>query len=134
LFSFPNLATTQLLLTYGNRWINVDAVDISNGNTALHIVSQSTRPDALPIVELLINAGAHVDCLNRHDKTPFDYAKITEIKAILQKHQSPSLLKCHCARLIVTHKLNYELIWPAETKLNIFIYLHGCIKKQNHTD
>jgi len=112
----------------------VDAVDISNGNTALHIVSQSTRPDALPIVELLINAGAHVDCLNRHDKTPFDYAKITEIKAILQKHQSPSLLKCHCARLIVTNKLNYELIWPAETKLNIFIYLHGCIKKQNHTD
>jgi hypothetical protein len=134
LFSFPNLATTELLLTYGNRWINVDAIDISNGNTALHIVSQSTKTDALLIVELLINAGAHVDCLNKHNKTPLDYAKTTEIKSVLQKQQTPPLLKCLCARQIVAQQLNYQLIWPAKTKLNTFIYLHDCLGKQNHVD
>ncbi len=134
MFSFPDLATTQLLLTYGSRWINIDAIDISNGNTVLHTVSQSTKTDALPIVELLINTGAHADCLNKHNKTPFDYAKTPEIKAILQKQQTPSLLKCLCARYIVERELNYELIWPAETNLNNFIYLHGCLRKQNHTN
>jgi hypothetical protein len=131
LFSFPNLAATQLILTYGNRWINVDAVDLSNGNTALHIVSQSDNTDALSIVELLINAGAHVDCLNKYNQTPFDYAKTLEIKTVLQKHQSPLLLKCLCARYIVSQELNYKLIWPEETRLNTFIYLHGGIAKGN---
>ncbi len=134
MFSFPNLSTTQLLLSLGNRWIDLDAVDISNGNTALHIVSQSTKTDALPIVELLINSGAHVDCLNKHNKTPWDYAKSIEIKDLLQKHKTPSLLKCLCARYIVTQQINYELIWPSGTKLNNFVYLHGCIGKQNCLD
>jgi hypothetical protein len=134
LFSFPNLAATQLLLSLGNRWIDLNAVDISNGNTALHIVSQSTKTDAFPIVRLLINAGAHVDFLNTHDKTPWDYAKSTEIKDLLQKQQTPSLLKCLCARYIVTQQINHELIWPSGTKLNSFIYLHGCIGKQNCLD
>ena len=40
---FPNLAATQLILTCGNHWINVDAVDITNGNTALHIVSEGSK-------------------------------------------------------------------------------------------
>ncbi len=109
-------------------------MDTSNGSTTLHIVSQSTKADALPIVELLINVGAHVDCLNKHNKTPFDYAKATEIKAVLQKYQTPPLLKCLCARQIVAQQLNYELIWPEKTKLNTFIYLHGCIGKQNLND
>ena len=130
MFSFPNLAVAQLLINLGNRWIDLDAVDISNGNTSLHIVSQSTKADALPIVELLINAGAHVDCLNKHDQTPWDYAKSAEIKDLLQKQQTPSLLKCLCARYIVTKEINYELIWPSGTNLNNFIYLHGCIGKQ----
>ncbi len=134
LFSFPNLAATQLFVSLGNPWINLDAVELSHGNTALHIVSQSTKTDALPIVELLINAGAHVDCLNKHNKTPLNYAKSPEINDLLQRHQTPSLLKCLCARYIVTQQINYELTWPSGTKLNSFIYLHGCIGKPNCTD
>ncbi|CAF3531786.1 unnamed protein product [Adineta steineri] len=118
---------TQLILTYGNHWINVDAVDLLDGNTALHIISQSDKLDALSIIELLINAGAHLDCLNKHNKTAFDYAKTIEMQTLLQKQQTPSLLKCLCARHIVTQQLQYESIWPAETRLNTFIYLHGCI-------
>ncbi|CAF0796473.1 unnamed protein product [Adineta steineri] len=126
---FPNLAATQLILTYGNHWINVDAVDLLDGNTALHIISQSDKLDALSIIELLINAGAHLDCLNKHNKTAFDYAKTIEMQTLLQKQQTPSLLKCLCARHIVTQQLQYESIWPAKTRLNTFIYLHGCIAK-----
>jgi ankyrin repeat protein len=129
LFSFPNLATTELLLSYGRQWIDVNAVDILSGNTALHFVCQSTHTDALPIVKLLINAGAHVDCLNKQNKAPVDSVKITPIKNLLQTYQKPSLLKCRCARYIVAHDLNYELIWPAGTKLNSFLYLHGRIGK-----
>ncbi|CAF4375854.1 unnamed protein product, partial [Adineta steineri] len=92
---------TQLILTYGNHWINVDAVDLLDGNTALHIISQSDKLDALSIIELLINAGAHLDCLNKHNKTAFDYAKTIEMQTLLQKQQTPSLLKCLCARHIV---------------------------------
>jgi hypothetical protein len=109
----------------------VNAVDLSNGNTALHIVSQCDTTDALSIVELLINAGAHVDCLNKSNHIPFDYAKTPEIKTVLQKHQRPLLLKCLCARYIVSQELNYKLIWPEETRLNTFIYLHGRIAKEN---
>jgi hypothetical protein len=112
LFSFPNLITTQLLITYGNRWVNVDAVDTSRGNTALHIVSQSTKPAALSIVELLLN----------------------EVKTLLRKQQTPFLLKCLCARYIVEKQINYKLIWPETTKFSTFIYLHGCIAKENHVD
>ncbi|CAF0796615.1 unnamed protein product [Adineta steineri] len=127
IINFPNLPATQLILTHGLRWINIDAVDTLGGNTSLHIVSQSEKLDALSIVELLINAGAHLDCLNRYNKTPFDYAKTIEMQTLLQKQQTPSLLKCLCARHIVTQQLQYESIWPAETRLNTFIYLHGCI-------
>ncbi|CAF0780577.1 unnamed protein product [Adineta steineri] len=127
IINFPNLAATQLILTYDNHWINVDAVDLLDGNTALHIISQSDKLDALSIIELLINAGAHLDCLNKHNKTPFDYAKTIEMQTLLQKQQTPSLLKCLCARHIVTQQLQYESIWPAKARLNTFIYLHGCI-------
>ncbi|CAF0783298.1 unnamed protein product [Rotaria sp. Silwood1] len=129
ILNFPSLCTTQLLLTYGNRWIDVDAIDISNGNTALHIIAQSTKIDAPSIVKLIIDAGAHGDCLNKHKKTPFDCARNTEIKSVLQKYQKPFLLKCLCARFIVEQQLNYELTWHKGTQLNNFIYLHGCITK-----
>ncbi|CAF2826463.1 unnamed protein product [Rotaria sp. Silwood2] len=132
ILNFPSLVTTQSLLTYGNRWIDVDAVDTSNGNTALHIIAQSIKTNALPIVKLLIDAGAHADCLNKHNKTPFNCAKDTEIKNILQNHQRPFLLKCLCARYIVEQQLNYQLTWHKGTQLNNFIYLHGCIAKQNN--
>lgn len=130
-FSFPNLAAAQLLVAVGERWIDIDAVESSNGDTALHLISRSTKSDALPIVELLINARAHLDCLNKHNKTPIDDAKTPEIKSLLQRQQTPTLLKCLCARFIVRKQLNYQSIWPSESKLNTFIYLHGCIAKQN---
>lgn len=114
----------------GDRWIDIDAVDASNGDTALHLISRSTKSDALPIVELLINAQAHLDCLNKHNRTPIDEAKILEIKVFLQKQQTPALLKCLCARYIVQNRLNCDSICSSESKLHKFLHMHGCIAKQ----
>jgi len=88
----------------------------------------------LSIIELLIRTGAHIDCLNRFNKTPLDYAQTMEIKSLLQKYQIPSSLKCLCARFIVEKKINYEFLWPSNNKLNKFIYLHGVIGRQNQND
>ena len=118
----------------GERWINLDAIDFSHGDTALHLVCRSTKPEALSIVELLLNARAHADCSNKHDKTPLSDAKIPQIKALLQKLQTPSLLKCLSARCIVREQLNYESIWPSGSKFHSFVYLHGCLAQQKHSD
>lgn len=130
IFSFPHLGTVQLLLTYGYRWIDLNATDSVNGSTALHIVSQSSKPDALRIAKLLLSAGAHIDCRNKYDKTPLYYAKTVQMKDLLQKRQIPPALKCLCASYIVEKQLKYELIWQKATKLNTFISLHGCISRQ----
>jgi hypothetical protein len=130
-FSFPNLAATQLLLTYCNRWIDVNAMESVNGNTALHIISSSDTNDSIAVVKLLINSGAHIDCMNKFDQTPLDVAKNVEIRNLLKTKQSPSRLKCLCARLIVAKKLTYELIWPVETEMNIFLFLHGGLAMQH---
>ncbi|UJR37738.1 hypothetical protein I4U23_030433 [Adineta vaga] len=128
---FPNLAAVQLLLAGGRYNIDLNAVDKSNGNTALHIISQSNRDDALPIAKLLINIGAHIDCLNKHNRTPLGCVTAPEIESFLQSQQILLRLKCLCARHIVNHGINYTLRWPKGTSLNDFIYLHGDIAKKN---
>src|SRR2546430_1144018 len=74
-FSFPNLAITRFLLTYCNRWIDIHAMELTYGNTALHISCQNDTDDSLAVVQLLINFGAHIDSLNMNKQTPFDLAQ-----------------------------------------------------------
>jgi hypothetical protein len=133
-FSYPNLATTRLLIGHGCRWIDLDAVD-SRGDTALHVVSRCLKQEdsatITSIIELLINARAHIDCVNEYRRTPLDEAFETETHTLLHSKQTPPRLKCLCARLINDEGLAYDRIWPARTTLNTFVLSHGGLRKEH---
>ncbi|CAF1011495.1 unnamed protein product [Rotaria sordida] len=129
ILKFPNLAITQLLVTHYNQWIDINAVEATSGNTALHISCKNSIIDSLAVVQLLINSGAHIDCMNVHDRTPFDIAETNPIRTLLKIKQLPLRLKCLCARRILDKQLPYELIWPKETEMNSFLFLHGGLAK-----
>ncbi|CAF0969371.1 unnamed protein product [Adineta ricciae] len=127
---FPSLKTVQLLIASGTQYIDLNAVEKVNGNTALHIVSQSDSDETIPIAKFLIGAGAHIDCLNKRNETPFDCATTFEMKWFLQSQGVPLRLKCICARHLANNQqLNYLFRWPLRTPLNTFIYLHGGIAR-----
>jgi len=106
-------------------------MELTNGNTALHISCQNDTNDSLAVVQLLINSGAHIDSMNMYKQTPFDVAQTHEIRTLLKSKQSPSRLKCLCARLIVDKQIPYEFLWPKETDLNNYLFLHGGLAKQS---
>lgn len=133
LFSFPNLSLARVLLTHCTRWIDINAIEPTYGNTALHISCQNTTNDSLAVVQLLIDSGAHIDSMNIFKQTPFDLAQTNEIRTLLKSKQLPSRLKCLCARLIIENQLSYEFIWPKGTDMNRFLYLHGSLAKQCKT-
>ena len=134
LFSYPSVNTTRLLLTYGLRWIDLDAVDWIRSYTALHIISSDwghyDQENTTTIVEMLINVGAHLDCVNEHGQTPLDIAHKIETRTLLRSKQTPSRLKCLCARFITDRNLPYDHLWPAQTSLNTFMLLHGGLVKE----
>ncbi len=122
----------QLLLLCGRQWIDLDAVDRVHGDTALHrIASSATGVNAIAIIELLINAGAHIDCVNCYEEMPVDTATMNEIRFLLQSKQRPPSLKCLCARLITAQQLNYDSLWPPHTALNRFVLLHGDLSRKH---
>ncbi|CAF2704452.1 unnamed protein product [Rotaria sp. Silwood2] len=131
---FPNLAATKLLLTYGKQWVDVNATDAILDDTALHLVSRSskqdTNADSLTIIKVLLNEGAHVDCMNENGQTPLAVAKQSQIQNLLQSKQSPPRLKCLCTRLVVDQKLDYERLWPVQTHLYSFILLHDYLRRK----
>jgi len=106
-------------------------MELTYGNTALHISCQNDTNDSLAVVQLLINSGAHIDSMNMYKQTPFDVAQTHEIRTLLKSKQSPSRLKCLCARLIVDKQIPYEFLWPKETDLNNYLFLHGGLAKQS---
>lgn len=61
--------------------LDIEQVKCFSGDTALHIVSKSTKIEPLTTAKLLIQARAHVDCLNKCNKTPFDCAATLEMKS-----------------------------------------------------
>ena len=129
------MGTTRLLIDYGKRWIDLDAVDPVRGDTALHLISRCCIYDHsgnnLLIVKMLIHAGAHIDCVNNHGRTPLDEADETEIRTLLRSKQTPPQLKCLCAHLINDQKLTYDRLWPTQTPLNKFVILHGGLTKEH---
>ncbi|CAF1210939.1 unnamed protein product [Adineta steineri] len=128
------MQVVRLLLYCGSRWIDLDAVDSIRNDTALHrIARSSTGINATAIIELLISAGAHIDCFNSYYSTPFDVAILPEICSLLQSKQRVPRLKCLCARLITDQELNYNLVWPINTAMNRFIMLHGDLSRQQLT-
>ena len=127
ILTFPNLAIAQVLLTHCNRWIDINAMESITGNTALHV---SCQDYSFTVAQFLINAGAHLDPLNRNDRTPLDLAQTNTIQSLLKSKHTPSRLKCLCARLIVKEEVPYEFLWSEETEMHRFLFLHGGLAKQ----
>lgn len=122
-YRFPNASTLQLLLAYGNRWLDLDAIESSRGNTPLHIICHGTKDRQ--IIELLLNYGCHIDGVNKYGRTPVDYVADKQIRALLIPKRTPPNLKCLCARIIGTKRLNTKSLVTPTSTLNKFIILHS---------
>ncbi|CAF1509461.1 unnamed protein product [Rotaria sp. Silwood1] len=121
---FPNESALRLVLACGHRWLDLDAVESIMNNTALHLLCHQSENQTM--IKLLLNAGAHIDCMNRYGLTPLMYATSQDTKAFLKSKSTPTRLKCLCASMIARQRLNTSDLGPATSKLNIFISLHGC--------
>ena len=86
--------------------------------------------DSYAVVQYLLHSGAHIDCVNKANLTPLEVAQKDSIRTLLKSQQSPSRLKCLCARLIVEKRLPYEFIWAKETEMNTFLFFHSVLSKQ----
>jgi len=122
-YRFPNESALRLLLACGSRWLDIDAMESSHGNTPLHIICANTRDRE--IIELLLNAGCHMDCVNKYGIIPVDYIKDEETRARLIPKPIPLNLKCLCARIIANKQLNTECLGVSRSNLNKFIIMHG---------
>ncbi|CAF1160052.1 unnamed protein product [Adineta ricciae] len=120
---FPNVAAFRLLLYCGRQYLCYDAVDFSNGNTALHCLCRDSNDKEF--IKLLLDYGFHVDCVNEDGYLPIDYVKNDEIKTLLKSKTNPSRLKCLCARMIAQQCFNIECLGPPSSCLNQFVLLHG---------
>jgi ankyrin repeat protein len=114
-----------MILACGRRWLDLDAVETSMNNTALHLLCHQSENQTM--IKLILDAGAHVDCMNRNGLTPFSYTDCQQTKALLKLKSTPASLKCLCARIIADRRLNTNNFGPSTSKLNMFIALHGCL-------
>ena len=75
-------------------------------DTPLHTLLTNSKLGDLAVVQLLCDAGAHLDCVNAVGETSFDVASYTEEKELLKTYMKPRL-KCRCARLIRQCEIPY---------------------------
>jgi hypothetical protein len=122
-FRFPNESGLRLLLVCGSRWLDIDAAEYNDGNTPLHLICQGSGDQQ--IIQLLLNSRCHIDCVNKHGKTPVNYIEDIKTKSLLVPKPTPSNLKCLCALLIVNQRLNTDCLGTSISPLNKFLDLHG---------
>ncbi|CAF2832718.1 unnamed protein product [Rotaria sp. Silwood2] len=126
---FPNESGLRLLLDCGSRWLDLDAIEPSFGNTPLHIICK--RNGDQKIIKLLLNSGCHMDCVNKGGKIPLDYVNNKEIKALFTTKPTPDPLKCLCARIIANKRLNTGTSSALTSALKKFVFLHGSLRTQS---
>jgi len=120
---FPCFATTKLLLKYGAE---PQAMD-NNRNTPLHVIVGYTKvvEDFVTlhtIVVSLLEAGAHIDCVNSAGQTALE-AATSGVAEIILKSQSKMSLKCLAAQSVRKYNLTYQGQVPES--LESFIQIHG---------
>ncbi|CAF4175783.1 unnamed protein product, partial [Rotaria sordida] len=106
---YPCWMTTRLLIDCN---ADVNALDL-NGNTPLHTLVQNiSSSNVLKTIDLLCNAGAHLDYVNKDGQTPLQLVPSFRIKIIerLKKKMDVICLKCCCARLIRQQQFSYQNI------------------------
>ena len=122
LFSVSTLSVIELMIQCG---ANVNGVDWY-GRTCLRPLHAMTRwydiDIVKPIIELLLAHGAHADCVDSEGKLPQDCTWEPTMKELLSSTRKLSL-KCRCAQIIVSKKINYQIDLPVH--LRDFIRLHS---------
>ncbi len=99
--------TTRLLIDCG---ADVNAEDI-DGNTPLHILVRNTSSSTvLKMIDLLSDAGAHLDYVNKRRRTPLGSTlpSGSKINDRLKKRMNVMRLKCLCAQIIQKQQVPYE--------------------------
>ena len=100
-----------------------DAIDSSNGNTALHCLCPDSNDKEL--AELLLGYGFDVDCVDEDGCLRVGWVRDDEIKTLLMSKTNPSHLKCICARMIAQQGFDIECLEQLTSCLNQFVLLHG---------
>ena len=113
----------ELLLVCGNRWLDLDGVESSDGKTPLHYICESSNNRR--ILELFLKSGSHNDCVDKRGHTPLDFIRDAEMKRIFLSERNPSKLKCLCARLVAKQRLNIDCLGSSASALKKFVVLHG---------
>ena len=135
MFSFPNRQATWLLIHYGRRWTDINAFEGILGDTPLHRIARSeTGINAIEMIKLLIDAEAHIDCLNAAGETPAEVAVRPDILSFLHSKQAVPKLKCLCARLITEEELGYRGPFSSRPDLCRFIVSHGDLPPNSYVD
>ena len=110
------------------RWLIYAGADVNETNSRSNMTLMHTIGGAYniypsrPIIQILLDAGAHIDCVNAYGHLPEDCAHNMEIKEILRTHRKISL-KCLCARLIASSKIPYKHC--LSSTLVHFVYMHS---------
>ncbi|CAF0749022.1 unnamed protein product [Rotaria sp. Silwood1] len=100
---YPCLQTTRILLQSGASVNTFDAIR----NTPLHIIASSRSANHDSILNLLCDAGAHLDFANTFGETPIDLATMPNIQQQLKSRMKLSL-KCLCAQLIRKRNVSFR--------------------------
>ncbi|XP_017839877.1 protein fem-1 homolog B isoform X2 [Drosophila busckii] len=126
---FPCYATALVLVHCGASVVAVDAAR----NTPLHILvtkinsTQDRQAEMARIMQLFVEAGAHLDAVNAAGQTAATACKQTTLANLLHGHQNAhTSLKCLAARSIATNRLQFRGLIP--TQLEGFIQMHSVHK------
>jgi len=119
---FPDDGLVRLLLKCG---ADVNARDI-DGNNALHTIVQFSHPISHfmtlhNIIVSLVDAGVHIDCVNKQCQTAQDVSTTGVADVIIRTKFSLSL-KCIAARTIRKHNIAFRNVVPVS--LEEFIAMH----------
>ena len=102
----------------------VDDPCITSGQRPLHMAAEH---NSHRVVSSLIEAGAHLDALNRNGKTALDIAIARgdpEVINVFSEHTSPLPLYCQASRFIaISGDMSYKGL-QIPTKVKAFISLH----------
>ena len=119
LFRVATETMVRLLINYG---ADVDEVNAMRGSSPLHHVGDSQNAEAIRFVtQLLLDAGAHTDYIDRCESLPGEGCEMG-VRELIRANQKYSL-KCRCAHLINAHKVSYRNHLPES--LIAFVGRHG---------
>ncbi|XP_044571295.1 protein fem-1 homolog B isoform X1 [Drosophila ananassae] len=126
---FPCYATALVLVHCGASVVAVD----SARNTPLHILvtkvntNQDRQAEMARILQLFVQAGAHLDAVNAAGQTAATACKQPALANLLHGYQNAhTSLKCLSARTIANNRLDFKGLIP--TQLEAFIQMHSVHK------